>query len=165
MSFRRTCVAASCLPANRSAAGTDRERASHRHAKILHSGLSARRRTLRLLSSCGDRLALKESEDLPTGVDRFVILRMRVAIPADGALQDGINGPRCATSGLPLFSRSSSKPLGRKDGCTSPRQLFLLANDNAEFSSRKIPADPALDVTDNPEAFLLRPMKNAGSPH
>jgi hypothetical protein len=65
-------------------------------------------------------------------------------------------------NGLPLFSRSSSN---RSDGNIVAHPagwLFLLANDKAEFSSRKIPPIRPLASRATQKPSLLRPMKNAG---
>ena len=72
------------------------------------------------------------------------------------------NDPRCATSGLPLFSRSSSILSDGNMVAHAAGRLFLRANDSAEFSSRKIPPirPRASRATQKPS--LLGPIKKAG---
>src|SRR6478672_2994007 len=73
-----------------------------------------------------------------------------------------INGLRYATSGLPLFSRSSSNLSDGNIVAHPAGRLFFLANDSAELSSKKIPPICTLASRATQKPSLLRPMKNAG---
>src|SRR6266478_9028589 len=73
-----------------------------------------------------------------------------------------INGLRYVTSGLPLFSRSSSNLSDGNIVAHPAGRLFFLANDSAEYSNRKIPPIRPLTSRAIQKPSLLRPMKNAG---
>jgi hypothetical protein len=87
---------------------------------------------------------------------------MQAAIRSRKRVARWISDPSRAASGLPLFSRSSSNRSDGKMVAHPAGRLFLLANDKAEFSSRKIPPIRPLASRATQKPSLLRPMKNAG---
>src|SRR5664279_2860207 len=68
-----------------------------------------------------------------------VILPMKATIRCRPRIARRFNQPRCATSGLPLLSRSSSTLSDGNMVAHPAGRLFHLANDTAELSSRKMP--------------------------
>ena len=91
-----------------------------------------------------------------------VILPMRAANRARGRLASRISDASCGTRGLPLFSRSSSNGSDRYTVAHPAAPLFVLANDTAELSNRKMPPIRPLTSRATQKPCLLRPMKNAG---
>src|ERR1700676_1705126 len=73
-----------------------------------------------------------------------------------------LNQPSCVTNGLPWFSRSSSNLSDGNIVAQPAGRLCLLANDTAEFSSRKIPPICPLTSRAIQNPSMLRPIKNAG---
>ena len=104
----------------------------------------------------------RTEKSLNRRVIAWTILRIKAAARRRCGLARRINGPRCATSGLPLFSRSSSNLSDGNIVAHPAGLLFFLANDSAELSSRKIPPIRPLTSRAIQKPSLLRPMKNAG---
>ena len=80
-----------------------------------------------------------------------------------GAHRKAHQRSKMGTSGLPLFSRSSSNLSDRKIVAHPVGWLCILANDSAEFSSRKIPPIRPVASRATQKPCPLRPMKNCGN--
>src|SRR5712664_1991602 len=124
-------------------------------SKILHSGLFARRRTLRLLSSCGDRLALRNVKILQPAFDRFRHFADEGghSLPMAHCKMD--QRPKVRDKRIALVLQVEFESLGRKDGCASCRLAIPSCKRQCGVLDQENSADLSLDVTGNPEAFLV----------
>lgn len=91
-----------------------------------------------------------------------VIMQIKPAIRRRPRIVSRTNGPRYATSGLPLFSKSSSNASDGKIIAHPAGRLCRLANASADPLSRKIPPILPLASRATQKPCVLRPMKNAG---
>jgi len=131
-------------------------------SKILHSGLFARRRTLRLLSSCGDRLALKNVKIFQPAFDRFRHFADEGghSLPMAHCKMDQRSKMR--DKRIAFVFQVEFEPLGRKDGCTSRRPAVSPGKRQCGVLQQENSTDLPLASRATQKPSLLRPMKNAG---
>ena len=109
-----------------------------------------------------DRERISARPGLAASLFRLFHIPIRAIMRCRHRFAKRFSQPSCATSGLPVLSRSSSIFSVGNIVAHPPGGLFLLAKETAESFSRKMPPIRPLASRATQKPSMLRPMKNAG---